>query len=237
MGFDGLSVTDHSVCWIAGGCCACCRTEETLTSQERLILARSESEKAEGALGRGKMRIHSHPSRRTTQFARAKQGSQRRHPPLRALVGDVRRKVVEQDTEQRQSRNAIRSQDPHAAGAAGRLRIGCRGRGITKGPIFHSDLQFERRWREAPHYPTLPEGRLDGADHTTNPGLRDRENIPNSLDDVNSDDSSSSCFNRGASEGSLRSQRKSPKVHFQSGAEPGCDGFCRPKSSTRRKLE
>ena len=83
---------------------------------------------------------------------------------LPALMSHVARKVIQQYSKQRQSRNTVCSQNPNTAAFAmgyGRLRTAYICRGITQGPIFHANLRGRKVVaREASHfYPTLPRGR------------------------------------------------------------------------------
>jgi hypothetical protein len=73
------------------------------------------------------------------------------------LVSHVARKVIKQYSKQRQSRNTVRSKNPHTAAFAmscRRLRTTYICRGITQGPIFHANLRGRKVVaREASHLP------------------------------------------------------------------------------------
>ena len=102
-----------------------------------------------------------------------------------ALVGDVSRKVINQNTEQRQSGNAVCGQNPEATAftiPGQRLGIhGCGGR-IAKRLMLHADLQGQTAGdAKASRFTPLPKGRFDAAHDTTNPGLRKHKIRPNSV--------------------------------------------------------
>jgi hypothetical protein len=76
---------------------------------------------------------------------------------LSPLVSHIARKVIQQDSKQRQSRNAVSGKNPHTAAFAmgyGRLRTAYISRGITQGLIFHANLRGRKVVaREASHLP------------------------------------------------------------------------------------
>jgi hypothetical protein len=69
-------------------------------------------------------------------------------------MSHVARKVIQQYSKHRQSRNAICSENPHTAAFAMNLRTAYICRGITQGPIFHANLRRRKVVaREASHLP------------------------------------------------------------------------------------
>ncbi len=95
-------------------------------------------------------------------------------------MSHVARKVIQQYSKQRQSRNAVCSQNPRTAAFAmgyRRLRTAYICRGITQGPIFHANLRGRKVVaREASHF--TPHCRLagvDGANVTTKLASCNRE--------------------------------------------------------------